>query len=301
MAALPKPPAALAPPEPGQQRWLLVYHCLHIGLANCLRMLAPGLHVENVDLPRFRKHFSEYLPRLDGYDRIVSTGQLLGKELAFLNDTGRTRAIPLPFFDAYHPDNCFVYDASGAMLKLPMGTYHSKIVVAGYMQGRTAAQIRAQFHGRNYERFGYCDLASWDADKQRLLGGFAAAGLALDDRFPSWGALEPFMFTGSHPAIRVVADIARVLLRAEGIEPLAIPVLPLDNLVHGPVYPVYPEIAESLSLRGSLLFKLPDSYRYIDLDQFIAGSLAALAPHDPSSLSINIGHSASFDRVLALM
>jgi hypothetical protein len=262
-------------------------------------MLAPELHVENVDLPRFRKHFSDYLPKLEGYDRIVSTSQLLGRELALLRDAGRTRAIPLPFFDAYHPDNCFVYDATGAMIKAPMGTYHSKIVVAGYMQGRTAAQIRAQFHGRNYERFGYLEM--WDGDRQRLLRGLADAGLPLDDRFPGWGAREPFMFTGSHPAIRVVADLARALLRSEGIEPLDIPTLPLDNLLHGPVYPVYPEIAESLGLRGSLLFKLPDSYRYIDLEQFIAGSLETLSAHEPSQVSINIGHSASFDRVLALM
>jgi hypothetical protein len=280
-----------------EQRWLLVYNCVHPGLANCLRLLAPNLSVDSVDFGRFRRHFAEYGPALAGYDRIVTSQHFLKNESVDFRAQGNVRGIPMVMFDAYHPDMGYVNGADGELIKGPLGGYQSKIVIAGYQKGLNARQIVALFNGRNYERFGYFDF--WDGAKARLLGSFANTGCDMAGYFNAWSAHGAFMYTGNHPAIHVIADVARALLLADGITPLDVPWLPHDNLLNGPIFPVYAELAEALSIPGGYTFKLGGEFRCIDLLQYVEGSLATLRPHDPATLKVNAQHAPSFERVLA--
>ena len=69
-----------------------------------------------------------------------------------------------------------------------------------------------------------------------------------------------------------------------GCDTIDFGVAPHDNLLNGPIFPIYPEIAESLSVPGSYAFKVPGDYRLIDLKQFIIGSFEAYRKHDPAKL-----------------
>lgn len=297
MAALHAPAPSQASADAAERRWLLVYNCVHLGLTNCLKLQAPGLQVDAIDFGRFRRNYAQYEPQLAGYDAIVTSQHYVKNECVDFTTVNHVRALPMVHFDAYHPDMCYVNGADGVLLKGPMGGYQSKIVVAAYVKGLRQEQVAALFTGRNYEAFGYLEF--WNPARNRLLRGFADAGCPVDAYFPRWGARTAFMHSGNHPAIQVVSDIATALLVAEGITPWRSAVTPHDNLLNGPIFPVYNEIAEHLSVPGSLLFKVPSDYRYLDLSQFIAASWETLAQHDPAGLRLNAMHQASFDEVSA--
>jgi hypothetical protein len=292
--------AAVAPvttEAAAERRWLLVYNCVHLGLTNCLKLQAPGLHIEAIDFARFRKNFAQWEPKLAGYDAILTSSHYIRNDAVDFSAVNHVRALPLVHFDAYHPDMCYVNGTGGELLKGPMGGYQSKIVVAAYKKGMRQDQVAALFNGRNYEAFGYLEF--WDPARARMLKGFADVGCPVDAWFPRWSARGAFMHSGNHPAIHVVYDIASAVLAAEGIAPVHSAVMPHDNLLAGPVLPVYNEIAEHLSVPGSLLFKIPTDYRYLDLSQFIAASWETLSQHDPGSLQLNAMHAPSFDEVFA--
>jgi hypothetical protein len=257
----------------GNARWLLVFNCQALGLANCIRLAAPGLELDYCDFPRFRKDPGEYLGRIDQYDLIVTAPQFHRTEYADFSALGPTRLVPTMVFDAYHPDLCNVV-VDDRQLKGPLGDYHSSLVVVAYRQGLSAADTERLFGSRMYEALGYFDR--WADARQRLLGGFAAHGYDIAPAFQKWSrGAAAFMHSVNHPAIGCLRDVAGALVRAAGIEDAAQHLVPHDNLLNGPVFPVYEEIAEHYSVEGSYRFKLGGEYRHIGLREFIRASFEA--------------------------
>lgn len=278
--------AALDLARPGvapARRWLLVYNCLHVGLQNCLGLLHDGLQVDALDFAAFEKRFDEFRPRLADYDRIVTAPHFVANASIDFASVAPVSRLPLTAFEAYHPDLCYL-TVDGQVLRGPMFDYHSKIVTAAYRRGLPMSAVRGLFSGANYERFGF--LGIWDACKSVYLGSYADAGLDLAPRFPGWSREGAFMHSVNHPAIRVVADIARALLAQDGLEARPTDFLPHDNLKNAPVWPVYDEIAEALGVRGSMLFKVHNAYRFLDLDEFIARSWETLSPYAPERVKV---------------
>jgi hypothetical protein len=271
-----------ARPAPAR-RWLMVYNCVHVGLQNCLGLLRPDLHVEALDFAAYEKRHAEFAPTLAGYDRILTAPHFVANACVDFRQAAPVTALPLTAFEAYQPDLCYL-TVDGQVLRGPMFDYHSKIVTAAWRKGLSPAQARALFTGANYERFGYMGI--WEACKQMYLGSYAEAGVDLAPYFPRWSREGAFMHSVNHPAIRVVADIARALLAQDGLEARQTDFLPHDNLKNAPVWPVYDEIAEALGVRGSMLFKVHNAYRFLDLDEFIAGSYAVLSQHPVGSVKV---------------
>jgi hypothetical protein len=278
-------------------RWLVVSNCVNIGLAHCLKLQAPRLEVECIDFGRFRKDAQAWSARLGEYDRIVTTSQFARSDLAQVGGEEGVRVLPLIQFDAYHPDLCWLTDDAG-FVKGPLGDYHSQIVTAAYFRGLSVGDARARFTHSRFEQFGFLDR--WVAARDRLLGEFRAAGLPLDRYYPAWSARGPFMHSVNHPAIHVIYDVASALLEAEGRIPVRAAPMPHDNLLNGSIFPIYPEIADRLSVRGSYLFKLPAQYRCIDLDEFISGSYAALDALG-GKVEVHQVQRTSYERVMAAL
>lgn len=278
--------AAADLPFPAQapaRRWLMVYNCVHVGLQNCLGLLHGDLQVDALDFASFEARGAEFASRLDGYDRIVTAPHFVANAVTDFRRHAPVSQLPLTAFEAYQPDLCYL-TVDDQVLRGPMFDYHSKIVVAAWRKGLSPTEARALFTGAHYERFGY--LGIWDACKAFYLGSYAEHGLDLAPRFPGWSREGAFMHSVNHPAIRVVADIARALLAQDGLEARETDFLPHDNLKNAPVWPVYPEIAEALGVRGSLLFKQHNAYRFLDLGEFIDASYALLSRHPRESVKV---------------
>lgn len=280
------------------RNWLLVFNCTNIGLTNSLKLLVPRLEVESIDFGRFKKDFASYAPRLDTFDLILTAPDFVNNECVDFADVAPVQTMPIPYFDGYHPDLCYLTDGKG-ILKGPMGDYHSKIVTAAYKKGVPGSSVRALFSSSRYQDFGYFDR--WTPAKAAFIDGFTDVGLSIDHYFRTWSVRRQFMHSVNHPAIEVVYDMARCILSREGIEYADTRLLPHDNLMNGPIYPVFDEIAERLSIQGSYLFKLPAQYRCINLDQFINASYDFLGQFDPATINTHPAQHESFQHVLATL
>jgi hypothetical protein len=92
------------------------------------------------------------------------------------------------------------------------------------------------------------------------------------------------MHAHNHPRLRVLLDVAKALLERLGENTLPVEALDYlqDTFAVSATWPVYPEIAERLGIRGSYLFK-PASVgpvdvrglRLLDLEQFVNASFEA--------------------------
>jgi hypothetical protein len=279
---------------PPSRRWLMVYNCTHVGLQNCLGLFNPGLHVDALDFGAFEKRFDEFAPKLEHYDRIITAPHFASNACIDFTQVAPVTRLPLTAFEAYHPDLCYM-TVDGDVLRGPLFDYHSKIVTAAWLEGLPVSVVRGLFNGAHYERFGF--LGIWDTCKSVYLGSYAEAGVDLAPRFPGWTREGAFMHSVNHPSIRVVADIARALLAQDGLVARETDFLPHDNLKNAPVWPVYPEIAETLGVRGSLLFKIHNAYRFLELDEFIAASYELLSRYPRDKVKVFPMYERSMTRI----
>lgn len=284
------------PASPSQPRWLLLFNCQALGLANCLSMATSAVAIEYCDFPKFRRSPGEYLDKIDSYDLVLTAPQFLYTEVADLSKLARIVTLPTLYFDGYHPDLCHVHSGSG-LLKGPLGDYHSSLAFAAYKCGLNPAATKALFSAKMYESLGY--FGRWHEAKRRLVADFSNHGLDISAAFSGWSrSPTAFMHSVNHPVIGCLHDIARALVRSQGLEDEATHLRPHDNLLNGPVFPVYEEIAEHYSVRGSYRFKLAGQYRHVDLDQFIQGCFEVYDQHDKTSLTVHSMHQTLHDRIV---
>jgi hypothetical protein len=110
------------------------------------------------------------------------------------------------------------------------------------------------------------------------------------------------MHTVNHPTLRVLVDVARPVARELGADEsdLAIPwqsILPDALYESGPVWPIYPAIADALGVSGGLVWR-----RWfggiLRLDDFIDESLGSLASVDAAEAIVPALDDPRFDAVL---
>jgi hypothetical protein len=257
--------------------WLLVSNCNTFGLANSLRLLTNGIQIDHADYWAFCSRLDEYKQTLSQYAKVIIHPDINGLAYDF-SSLDNLSKIPSINFDAYHPDLCTVI-ARGAMLDSPLGSFHSMIVLAAYQAGYDVEATRRFFRRDVFERSGY--FARWEIERDQLLKSFADQGLDISGCFRIWSRGDCFMYGINHSKARPIHDIAQLYLEKCGIEPNQTDLVPADVMTAGACYPVYPEIAEVYGVRGSYMFKVPQDYRQISLEQFIEQSFAIYAKLAP--------------------
>lgn len=155
-------------------------------------------------------------------------------------------------FTGFHPDMIHVRNAvpgSAGYLPSPIGFLHSSLACYGWMQGLSADETVGLYQEEVFDALGFFDY--WDAAAQFLLQAGMDAGQPLDLLLGRWSAKGQWMYTITHPKLFVLADLARALLAREGL-PFAPDIEQgmEDSLASGPVWSVYPEIAQRLKARG---------------------------------------------------
>lgn len=251
-------------------KWLVVSNCQTFGLANSLQSLNPGLDVEVLSIWEFQRDLADVLPRLSAYDTVVASREVAGLEGADLEAARNLIVVPQLTFGGYHPDVTAAFDEDGNQLKGPLSDYHSLLAVAAFNKGLSVKDTASLFTARTYEAAGYFD--AWDHEKQVCIENMALAGLDIRQEFPRWGRGTPFMYSPNHPRIGCMFSIAKLVLKGRGLSASAPEFLPEDNLISGPIYPVFPEIAEARGALGSMRFKPAGSYKTLDLKSFLEAS-----------------------------
>ncbi|AQS63441.1 hypothetical protein AGRHK599_LOCUS4890 [Rhizobium rhizogenes] len=158
--------------------------------------------------------------------------------------------VPFPHIatTSLHPDCHYIRD-NGVALEGPMGPYHSAIIAGAFLAGLSSSRAVSLFNKYVYVTLKYTSVLvsrqpmSVDADDM----GYDYTAFLSGDR-------GVFMHTPNHPNADVIFDTARQALGKAGIShTYANP--PEDKLAELGVWPVYPEIATSLGMRGDMIFR----------------------------------------------
>ncbi|WP_267549329.1 WcbI family polysaccharide biosynthesis putative acetyltransferase [Rhizobium rhizogenes] len=276
------------------EKWLLLYNCQTYGVGNSMQLLNPDITIDAVDNHLFMHNVDKFVEAVPTYSRMIIHPYFQRLDFDFSLAQNLT-LLPSISFDAYHPDLCYAH--SGAEVDGPMSVYHSTIVLAAYHIGLSIEATRKLFRRDVFEKCGFFDR--WEASRSRLLRDFSEVGLDISSAFRRWSRTESFMYSLNHPKVQCLYDLARMFMQHLGVETREGRVLPPDNLVNGPCYPIYPEIGETLGVNGSYLFKVAGEYRLISLEKFIELSFATYASHPAGSIVAAPQFRKSYDKVKA--
>lgn len=249
------------------EKWLLVSNCQQFGLANCLRSQAQ-VHVDSYAFVTFQKQIEQI--KIEDYDRIVVAPQYLQTSAFDFGSRSNVLTVPHMYFDAYHPDLCYLRAQDCASIKGPTGDYHSLIAFSGFRLGMSVDQVVEYYSEQSYKSLGWLEF--WASSKRNLLKRFSEFGYDLMPFFSEWGREDAFMHTVNHPKIRCLSDIASLILEKSGTGSCCRSITPHDNLINGAIFPIYPEIGLPLGVEGSYFFKRPNEYSLIDLRQYLSES-----------------------------
>jgi hypothetical protein len=159
----------------------------------------------------------------------------------------------------------------------PLGDYHSKLAIHGFMRGMTVSETLSLFSERSYARLGYFEEFSRSLATLKERDSVADVPVTrfLESKLRSvW-----CFFSFNHPTSELFAAYApevidflasRGLAKHSGVP--ATPSLCAENLAGNVIFPIYPEIAahHGVAHLGSYSFK-PDGtwVNPMSLEQFL--------------------------------
>ena len=241
---------------------LVIFNCQAEGLANCLE-IAGNFCVDRYTHLEFQKRTADVLARLERYQYVILASSVERHSGTKFPQNDRILRVPVFNFGGYHPDHCNLTVSGG-----PLKGNFSLLSFAAFRLGIPEARAVDLFNAGIYAQLGY--LGSWEASRNDFIAHFKSAGIDLSRNLIEWSRRGPAAYIPSHPKIACLRDLARKILGKLGLPIHETDVLPPDNLAKGAAFPVYPEIGRAIGVRGSYLFKAPNSYQLLPLDEFVS-------------------------------
>jgi hypothetical protein len=278
------------------RRWLLIYNCQATGLANSLTLLGRNISIEHWDVLARAERQADFGDRLDDFDQIIVAPRVEQEASLGLSERSNVWRVPHLLFSGYHPDLCYLL-SGGRPLPSPLTHYHSVIAYAAFASGLSETGAMACFTEANFADLGYFD--QWEIARDELVSSYQAFDLDIRHAFVRWSRRGPFMHTVNHPGISALRDIAELILRRAEEEVTDTDIVPHDNLVNGPIFPVYPEIGMKVGVRGSYTFKRGGGYSCISLEQFVRESFEIYRA--TASIEVHPSYEAKVARAVAMI
>ncbi|MBS0368544.1 MAG: hypothetical protein JSS57_05000 [Proteobacteria bacterium] len=244
-------------------------NCQTGGLVACLKDLFPHDQVTALPLPwpfDAETHAERFAQQLDGHDfwvTIVPADACTRTVERIPRFRPKVLRIPAIGFSAFHPDLCYAQDkTSGA---LTAHHYNSAIAAWSYRNGLSPDDAARLFDHQVYADLGYLD--QWAAGRGLMQQMFQAAGLeaAFEGFFRTIQRSGCFMHSINHPTIFVLEQLSKIVAGQMGARPeqLARPLTVRDGLTDT-VWPLYPEVADALSLPGGNLMWKAGATHYLE-------------------------------------
>jgi Polysaccharide biosynthesis enzyme WcbI len=254
-----------------KKRWLVIFNCQSSGLGNSLSLLCPQADIDICDLVRFRADADHWKTKISDYDHLIVIPEIQKQGIMDFSSLPNVTWVPGVYFRGFHPDLSYV-TCGATQVKGPLDDYHSIIIFAAFKQGLDEVQTRRLFAHDFYEKAGFFSI--WEAERNALFERFESYGINIRANFVGWMRNGGFMHSINHARINVVYDIATIV--AKKLVDGAIVeggIIPHDHLKLGPIYPIFPEIAERYAAgRGSYQFKPSGGYKLLNLNEFIDAS-----------------------------
>jgi hypothetical protein len=254
-------------------------NCQTAGIASALQFMLPSAHVEalpiisNLITDEHKPTFKKALSRTD-YWVTITQPELLD-EWNFYD----VKAIRVPgiMFRAFHPDIVYARSKKTDQLISNSEHYNSLIVLWCWMNGFSVGETKSAFNEQLMHKLGYMDI--WDASWELIKDAFSRTDIDFRRFFIQIKRMGLFMHSINHPIQPALSAIAQqvaeiICPRCGGNDPVICNTLN-DPLRHS-IWPLYPPIADSMSLYGSYSWRLADKH-YPDLASFIEHSYSIYA------------------------
>lgn len=255
-------------PTAHAQRWLLLFNCQAAGLAHCLSLQCGTLQVEFHDPASALQNEDQIAATLDLYDRILVAPAL--RKMFALGHRENVWDVPSIQFYSYQPDWCLFAPEFSNCAGAPFGNVHSIIAYTAFTLGLNLEEALALYRDDVYLELGY--YTRWSTEAKAFYERYEQFGFDMRGSLAKWSRAGAFMYIPVHPKIECLNDLARAIVMRAGLPLTGSALLPQDNLVGGPVFPVYPDVGRRLGVAGDYLFKPGGSYRPIDMAEFVARS-----------------------------
>ncbi|HQV56472.1 MAG TPA: WcbI family polysaccharide biosynthesis putative acetyltransferase [Ilumatobacteraceae bacterium] len=208
------------------------------------------------------------------------------QQLAPLKIPPRVIAVPNLYFRGFHPDIFHTPHPAGGMLGSAAGEYSSALVLYGWRQGLDADQIRRCFRAEVYQALGYYSV--WSSALQVVRERFDDSDLAFADWYLPLVRGGAFMLTDNHPTVAALVQLARQVAKLLNADPALVEmpwdtVIPDGLLATSTVWPVYPELAAVLGVRGGYVWRCRDG-QLLGLEPFIEQTLRQYRDVDPQAV-----------------
>jgi len=277
--------------------------CQSFGIAAALQALYPQSRVFARPLPNqweSAEQEHDHAQQLAGADVWISSSHTTLAQTHLGAADPQILKAPLLGFAAFHPDLCYGYQRStGALTR---HHYNSAIALWAYRNHILPEDAARLFTARVYRDLGY--FQQWGPSVTALREAFAACDLEayFETFFLPIQRTGNFMHSCNHPRIHVLERLAKVLaLRMGSNHAVLAQHVEVDDFLSQSMWPLYPEVAQSLSIPGG-------SYRWkIDVNTWLDGVPAyivfaytayqqqGIAPED---LGMYNRDDALYDRVL---
>lgn len=245
-------------------------------LAACLRRMLPNVAIDYV------RYFddADLVAQTSGPEtRLVLVQQPVmsfAPAIDALQQRHKTLHFPAIVHAGFHPD-LIRPKVDKVLVKGPLGSNHSALVLHGYLSGFDEAATARLFRHDVFAQLGYY-RARAESDAH-MRNQFTKFGLWDERELVPLLAGGCFMHNTLHPKLPVIAMLGRLLLAKAGIKPdVRFPEnLMADEMASNVIWPVYPEIAAHFGVQGGeyvFQFK-PTPTGTFGLDQFIAKSFAS--------------------------
>jgi Polysaccharide biosynthesis enzyme WcbI len=266
----------------------VLFHCQYRGLAAALHALVPSAEVIAVGrggLPEVAEERRQLIATLNACDHLISnhvegTGPL---SVASLRRTARRlHVLPALSFSGFHPDIVYVFRDDGTPLVGPTMDYHSRIAVAAYLAGLSAAETASLYNRLVFRRLGY--LQSFGEECAMLTEHWARFDIDVAPLLRGWRETGCFMYSVNHPKVRPLLDMARVAcarmevvpenpwVSADDVE---------DTLKVFPTHPVFADIAAAAGVAPEGIFRTAinkdGNFYGFSVEEFVNESFRAFA------------------------
>ncbi len=228
-------------------------NCTTGPIADHLRCIFPNFKIHAIPIIE-----SNYIDKI--FDLVQDGGHLIfysAKDFSAFTEAGILNnniciKIPFIYFNSFHPDLVYCKHKNDGHLTSPH--YNSRIALFGYENNLCADEIVKLFNHSIYKGLGYYNL--WDSQREQLKAIFLEADLAVkefDIFFNNVQRDGVFMHSINHPNISTVKQLIKILIKKYDpsirLEDYTFNLS--DGLINAYVFPVYPEVAENLGLKGN--------------------------------------------------
>ena len=179
--------------------------------------------------------------------------------------------LPSITFSAFQPDTQYIFNENGVVKNGLQGDWNSRITITGYLRGLSPRQTEELFNLGTFRALGYLD--DWNESAQFLIDSFQKCGLNGTNWMRRMASHGVFMHGINHPSpiaiFELVKQFVSVHLPPPDHEIAGAEQYLTDHLSHI-VWPVYPEIAATLGLEGTYLWR--EGSQHAGLRTFIESS-----------------------------